>query len=134
MSDIGLQAAPPVPRSHELDCRRASRPGAGRRDDNDALSARKDWLRALEATAAIGAHPQRLLSDIIEESAQRRGESEALLSSGECLTYSALAERANRFARWALDQGLVKGDCVCLMMPNRPEYMAIWLGLTSVGI
>ena len=45
-----------------------------------------------------------------------------------------LAARANRFARWALDQGLAKGDTVCLMMPNRPEYMAIWLGLCSVGV
>ena len=28
---------------------------------------------------------------------------------------------------------LAKGETVCLMMPNRPEYMAIWLGITSVG-
>src|SRR5262249_34132169 len=26
-----------------------------------------------------------------------------------------------------------KGDVVCLLMPNRPEYMAIWLGITRVG-
>jgi fatty-acyl-CoA synthase len=32
-----------------------------------------------------------------------------------------------------LDQGLAPGDTVCLMMPNRPEYMAIWLGITSIG-
>ncbi len=31
-------------------------------------------------------------------------------------------------------QGLRKGDVVCLMMGNRPEYMAIWLGITSVGV
>ena len=33
--------------------------------------------------------------------------------------------------RWT--QGLAKGEVVCLLMPNRPEYMAIWLGITSVG-
>ena len=49
------------------------------------------------------------------------------------MTYRALAERANRYARWALAQDLGKGETVCLMMPNRPEYMAIWLGITSVG-
>jgi len=27
----------------------------------------------------------------------------------------------------------VKGDVVCLLMTNRPEYFAIWLGITSVG-
>ena len=34
---------------------------------------------------------------------------------------------------WARANGLAKGDTVCLLMPNRPEYMAIWLGITSAG-
>ena len=51
----------------------------------------------------------------------------------ERLSYRALASRANRYARWARAQGLAKGDVVCLIMPNRPEYMAIWLGLTQAG-
>ena len=49
------------------------------------------------------------------------------------MTYRALADRANRYARWALAQNLGKGETVCLIMPNRPEYMAIWLGITNVG-
>ncbi len=40
----------------------------------------------------------------------------------------------NQYARWALDQNLAKGDVVCLLMSNRPEYLAIWLGITSVGV
>ena len=32
-----------------------------------------------------------------------------------------------------LERGLVKGETVALMMRNRPEYFAIWLGLTQVG-
>jgi fatty-acyl-CoA synthase len=32
-----------------------------------------------------------------------------------------------------LQQGIAKGDVVGLLMGNRPEYFAIWLGLTSVG-
>jgi len=99
--------------------------------NNTAL---RDWVRGLEATAPIAANPQRLLFHVIEELAQTQGDALALLCADESFTYRALAERANRFARWALDQGVAKGDVVCLMMPNRPEYMAIWLGLTSVGI
>jgi fatty-acyl-CoA synthase len=30
-------------------------------------------------------------------------------------------------------QGLRKGDTVCLMMPGRPEYLAIWIGITRIG-
>jgi len=94
----------------------------------------KAWLRALELTAPIASHPTRVFPRVMEEAAKRFGDALALLSDRECLTYRALGEQSNRYARWALDQGLAKGDAVCLMMPNRPEYMAIWLGLTSIGI
>ena len=94
-------------------------------------TALRDWLRALESTAPIAANPHRLLPGIIEQLAQTCGEAPALLAAGESLTYRALAAHANVFSRWALDQGLAKGETVCLMMPNRPEYLAIWLGLTA---
>src|SRR5204862_2384488 len=61
------------------------------------------------------------------------GDAPALLSAGERLTYRALAARATRYARWAIEQRLVKGEAVCLLMPNRPEYLAVWLGITRVG-
>ncbi len=93
-----------------------------------------DWVRALEATAPIAAHPRRLLPDVIAEMARSRADAPALVAAGEILSYGALAARQNRYARWALGQGLGKGETVCLMMPNRPEYMAIWLGLSSVGV
>jgi fatty-acyl-CoA synthase len=93
----------------------------------------KAWLRALELTAPIAKNPHRVLPTVIEELAEQFGEAPALLSDRECLTYRALAERSNRHARWALDHGLVRGDAVCLFMPNRPEYMAIWLGITRAG-
>jgi fatty-acyl-CoA synthase len=105
------------------------RPASGGRE-----TAQRDWLRALEATAPVAAQPNRLLVDIIEELAQAFPDAPALVSSDESLTYAALAARANAYARWATAQSLAKGDTVCLMMPNRPEYMAIWLGLTSVGV
>jgi fatty-acyl-CoA synthase len=107
--------------------------GAAARPARSDGFATKAWLRALGLTASIAAHPDRILSTVIEELAATRGEAPALLSDRECLTYRALAERSNRYARWALDQGLGKGDAVCLFMANRPEYMAIWLGITRVG-
>jgi fatty-acyl-CoA synthase len=39
----------------------------------------------------------------------------------------------NRYARWGVSQGLVQGDIVCLLMSNKVEYVAIWLGLTRIG-
>jgi fatty-acyl-CoA synthase len=96
-------------------------------------SVTRAWLRALELTASIPNNPQLVLPAMLEKLAEEFGDAPALLSESECLTYRALLERANRYSRWAINQGLTKGDVVCLLMPNRPEYMAIWLGITRVG-
>ncbi len=93
----------------------------------------KGWLRALELTAPIATHPCRILPVIIDELGEKFGEAPALLSERELLTFRGLEKRVNRYARWALGQGIAKGETVCLLMPNRPEYMAIWLGITRVG-
>jgi fatty-acyl-CoA synthase len=93
----------------------------------------KGWLRALALTKPIAERPTRVLPVIIEELAERFGDAPALLSERETLSFRGLAERANRYARWALAQGLGKGDTVCLLMPNRPEYLAAWLGITRAG-
>ncbi len=91
------------------------------------------WLRALELTASIARNPNRLLSTVVEEQAARFENKPALLSDRECFTYRELCSRMHQYAHWALEQSLQPGDVVCLLMPNRPEYLAIWLGLASVG-
>jgi len=96
-------------------------------------SAAKCWSRALELTATIHRNRERVMSTVIEELAARCGDALALLSDRERFSYRALAERSNQYARWALAQGLTKGDVVGLLMTNRPEYFAVWLGITSVG-
>jgi fatty-acyl-CoA synthase len=93
----------------------------------------KAWLRALEKTAPIAANPTRIFPTVMEEAAERYGDTPALLSRHESLTYRALGERSNRYARWALAHGVGKGDVVALLMPNRPEYLAIWLGIIRIG-
>jgi fatty-acyl-CoA synthase len=98
-----------------------------------APSAAKDWLRALDLTAKIDKQPRRILPTVIDELAEQFGDAPALLSDIETLSFRGLAERSRRYARWAMAQGLQKGDVVALAMPNRPEYMAIWLGVTRVG-
>jgi fatty-acyl-CoA synthase len=98
-----------------------------------AAASSRAWLRALEMTAPIPRNPRRLMADVIEELAGRCGNAPALLSDRECFTYRELAARSNQYSRWALEQGLRKGDVVGLLMTNRPEYVALWLGITAVG-
>jgi len=104
-------------------------PSSARAGDTSA----KAWLRALEMTAPIAANPTRTLPAMMDTLAERHGDAPALLSDRETLSYRALAARANRYARWALARGVGKGDTVGLMMPNCPDYMAAWLGITRVG-
>jgi fatty-acyl-CoA synthase len=97
-------------------------------------SVNKAWLRALELTARIERAPERILAAVVEEQARRRPDAAALLSDTGQLTYRELAARQRRYARWALAEGLGKGDVVALLAHNQPDYMAAWLGLTSVGV
>jgi fatty-acyl-CoA synthase len=90
-------------------------------------------LRTLRMTTPIARHPTRVFPQVIGELADKYGDAPALLSDRERFSYGELAARANRYARWALAQDLRKGDTVCLMMPGRPEYLAIWIGITRVG-
>ena len=91
------------------------------------------WLRALEMTASIGANPLRTLPVVIQELAEKFHDAPALLSDRECWSHRQLAERMNRYGRWALAQNIAPGDVVALLMPSRPDYLAIWLGITAVG-
>jgi fatty-acyl-CoA synthase len=96
-------------------------------------SSQEAWLRALERTQRIAKEPSRTLAMAIEELAATAGDALALIGETQTLTYRGLAQASNRYARWALAQGIGLGDCVGLLMPNRPEYVAIWLGITRIG-
>jgi fatty-acyl-CoA synthase len=91
------------------------------------------WVRALELTAGIAKRPERIFPAVIGERAAQLGDAPALVSDRESLSYRGLVERANQYSRWALAQGIAKGECVGLFMQNRPEFMAVWLGITQVG-
>jgi fatty-acyl-CoA synthase len=96
-------------------------------------SAAKSWLKAIELTSRIAADPHRLFADVVENWSKREPDCPSLISETETLSYRMLAERINRYARWALSVGIRPGDTVCLIMPSRPDYIAAWLGITKVG-
>ena len=97
-------------------------------------SANKDWLRALQKTARIEDDPSRILPVEFDDIAATYGDAPALISERESYSFCDLMERSNRYARWAIEHDLQKGDVVSLMMGNCAEYVAIWLGLNRVGV
>jgi fatty-acyl-CoA synthase len=91
-------------------------------------------LRVVRATKIATKRPGQTLGDHLAEWAAQNGDRPALAGERESYSYRALDARSNAYARWAQARGLKKGDAVALLMPNRPEYVAIWFGLVRAGI
>ena len=78
---------------------------------------------------------ERLTADVLEDSVDAHGERAAFFTDkGEMVTYAAFDAYANRVANWAIAQDIKPGDTVALYMANRWEYVAIWFGLSKVGV
>ena len=99
----------------------------------DAKFARDAWLRALAKTATIGERGI-TLPTLIDRLAAQFNASPALISSEATMTYGRLGFRCSQYSRWALARDLRSGDAVALLMPNCAEYLAVWLGLTRIGV
>lgn len=106
--------------------------GAWNRIRSDAVFA-AILIRTLRRIIPLAHKTTLVLPDVIADLAKTYGERPALISDSETLSYAGLDARANRYARWARAKGVAKGDTVCLMMPNRPEYPAVWLGVARAG-
>ena len=108
--------------------KKSATPHRGRGD-----SALRDWLRALEATAPIEAQSaaRPAVRDRRTGASVRRGRGPDLRAREFHLSRARRARQP--LCALGAGSGLAKGDTVCLLMPNRPEYMAIWLGITGVG-
>lgn len=93
-----------------------------------------DLLRMLSYVKDVDPNSQRLLPDDLEKSVDKFGPNLAFIEGARSWTYDEFDAYANQVARWALDAGLKRGDCVAIFVRNRLEYVALWFGLTKVGI
>ncbi|HWY15528.1 MAG TPA: long-chain-acyl-CoA synthetase [Rhizomicrobium sp.] len=102
-----------------------------------AVSRESTYITSLARTfwRLRGVKPQSPVTivDIVEGWARRAPANPAILCGEETITYHALNAAADRYACWAHAQGIGSGDCVALLMENRPEYLFAWLGLFKVG-
>ncbi|HZZ35448.1 MAG TPA: long-chain-acyl-CoA synthetase [Caulobacteraceae bacterium] len=91
-------------------------------------------FRTLGRVRSIAATSPNLICDDLEAAVDRWRERPALSFEGETATYGEMDAIANRYAHWAQEQGIVRGETVALFMPNRLEYLPIWYGLSKVGV
>jgi fatty-acyl-CoA synthase len=98
-----------------------------------AKFARDAWLRALTKTAKIGEQGI-TLPELMGRLGGEFGANAAIASPEGSMSYGELRARCNQYSRWAISSGLGSGDAVALLMPNCADYVAVWLGLTRIGV
>jgi fatty-acyl-CoA synthase len=94
----------------------------------------KGLSRTLKRVKSIAPDSPNLICDDLEAAVDKWSGSQAIVFEGRSVTYAELDAIANRYAHWAKGQGITRGQTVALFMPNRLEYLAIWYGLSKVGV
>jgi fatty-acyl-CoA synthase len=89
--------------------------------------------RTLLALRGVTPDSPRTIVDIVEAQARATPDNVAFHYLDRTMSYAALDATANRVARWAAANDVCRGDVVALLMENRPEYVATWLGLLKAG-
>ena len=91
-------------------------------------------VRTLRRVGSISSQSSHLICDDLEAAVDSWRERRAVSFEGHALTYGEMDAIANRYAHWALEHGVRRGQTVALLMGNRAEYLAIWYGLSKVGV
>jgi fatty-acyl-CoA synthase len=94
----------------------------------------KRLIRILRRIKSVSPDAPNLICDDFEKCADQFPTQTALMFEGKSLTYQQMDTMANRYAHWGRQRGLKAGDTVALFMPNRMEYLPIWLGLNKLGV
>ena len=101
---------------------------------------KRDWrflrglFRTLGRVRTIAPDSSNLICDDLEAAVDAWRERRAITFEGRTITYGELDAMANRYAHWAQEHGVHKGDVAALFAPNRLDYLAVWYGLSKVGV
>jgi crotonobetaine/carnitine-CoA ligase len=70
---------------------------------------------------------------IFQDKAAMNAGKVAVMTEHESITYDQLDERVNRVGNAFESMGIQKGDKVCVMLPNVPEFLYAWWGNAKLG-
>jgi fatty-acyl-CoA synthase len=91
-------------------------------------------FRTLGRVRSIAPDSTHLICDDLEAAVDAWRDRRAITFEGRTISYGELDALANRYAHWAQDHGVHKGDVVALFAANRMDYLAIWYGLSKIGV
>ena len=70
---------------------------------------------------------------MLEEAAKQCGAKTAIVCGDRRLSYAELDEASNKVANALIGMGVEKGDRVAMLLPNSPEFVAIYFGIAKIG-
>ena len=104
---------------------------ANLKEDVDfTLSAR----RMLKGVKDIGSNSSNLVPDDLEKAVDNFGSRPAFIEDDREWSYEEFDAYANQVANWAIGEGCAPGDTVAIFVRNRIEYVALWYGLSKIGV
>jgi amino acid adenylation domain-containing protein len=89
-------------------------------------------LRQLSMKRSLSLSPESI-ADYVERCAAIQPDDGAIVRGDECWTYGAVDSTATRFARLLIDQGLRRGDRVCLLTSKTPAALVAMVGVLRAG-
>jgi fatty-acyl-CoA synthase len=94
----------------------------------------KGLSRLLKRIKPVSLDSLDLVCDDVEEAVDKFGDRIAVEDERRAVSYREFDQLANRFGHWARGRNLKRGDVIALMMCNRVEYLAAWVGFSKVGV
>lgn len=94
----------------------------------------KPWLKHYEeGVPHTLEYPQKILSVLLQEVAEKHGEKPAFFFFGRILTFAQLNCLIDRFAAILHHLGIGKGDRVAIVLPNLPQYPIVHYAIMRLG-
>lgn len=100
----------------------------------DRLKTQAELFKLIRNTIRHKPDDTDTFADLLEKRTEQYATNVFLYFEQHQFTYIEFNARANRVAHWAVQTGLRQGDCVALLMENRPEYLWTWAGLAKLGV
>lgn len=73
------------------------------------------------------------IPQLLDQSCRRNPKKTYLFFEDEEISYEEFRDNVYRAANWLSRLGATKGDRICIYLPNCPQFLYIWLGLSHIG-
>lgn len=78
-------------------------------------------------------YPNISLCEILEISAKNYPEKDAIVYGEQKITYKQLNYLSKKFAKYLINLGIKKSDCVAIYLPNTPQFIVAYFGALKIG-